>query len=258
MDKLKYEQYIINGENVEYQLRKGGILYIKPIILKNYFEYTAISSMLLLQKNEIDNGKYISSSFIDFLNDIQDSDGNYIKYCIIKMSELCFGYDKIAFVEDNGRLCFALCDDNSTIEKIIRPKEFEEIKKIILYQNNIDYDDREISEDMKKIVNQYYEIKYKDINTPSLEMKKAFVSSKIGKFSKELNELTIREFDLIYKNCIDSENYYADKIIQGSYKYDVKENILHPLFVKKKDIYEEVLSGKSDLAMLDGMENVGI
>ena len=63
---------------------------------------------------------------------------------------------------------------------------------------------------------------------------------------------------MIYDACKDSETYIGQKIIQGSYKYDVKEDIKHPLFVSKKDPYEELFTDTSTLASkgISGAENL--
>ena len=73
------------------------------------------------------------------------------------------------------------------------------------------------------------------------------MSSKMGMPFKELNELTYREFDLIYNASVESEIYIGQKIIQGSYKYEVKEDIRHPLFEQKKDPYAEIFEDTSVL-----------
>ena len=54
--------------------------------------------------------------------------------------------------------------------------------------------------------------------------------------------MTLRTFEGVYDNCLNSEIYLGEKIIQGSYKYDVKEDILHPLYRKKKDPIEEAFA----------------
>lgn len=150
-------------------------------------------------------------------------------------------------------------EDNMTIKWVISSKEFDDIIKIILSYNDINYDDRYINPDVKKLAEEYYSVKYRDINTPTLEKQKAFVSSKIGKSFKELNELPYREFNLIYEACKDSEMYIAQKIIQGSYKYDVKEDVVHPLFEKKKDMYSEIFTDTSTLSNkgISGAEQLG-
>jgi len=57
--------------------------------------------------------------------------------------------------------------------------------------------------------------------------------------------MTYRYFNMIYKAGIDEDIYIGQKIIQGSEKYEVKEDVRHPLFEKDKDVLEEVFSMKT-------------
>ena len=123
-----------------------------------------------------------------------------------------------------------------------------EIIKIILNQNDANYDNRYISPEVKELMMEYNLIKYKNIHNPSLEERKAFVCSKIGKTFKDLNNMTYREFDLIYNANVNSEIYIGEKIIQGSYKYDVKEEIVHPLFKVKEDPYAKIFEDTNKLS----------
>jgi hypothetical protein len=162
-------------------------------------------------------------------------------YWIIK---LCLKEENI-LVRDKEII---ICDDDKTVKYIISSKEFDDISKIIQAQNDPNYDDRYVSPEVKELMQDYYKTKYKDVVSPSLEKKKAFVSSKTGKTFSQLNDIPYREFELIYDACKDSEIYIGQKIIQGSYKYEVKEDIKHPLFEPKKDPYEELFEDTSVLA----------
>lgn len=256
----QYEQELSNSESIVYSIKKGGELNIHPMLLKNYFDYENMVNIFTIDKNEFGNIEFIQISYLEFFVMMAFSENVYSRYiekALLDFSNYCLGYERISFDKEKNKMCLLLCDENDNIEKIVRPKEFDDLIKIFLNQNNPNYDDREVSQDMKEIMKEYYELKYKDINIPTLEQKKAFVSSKNGKTFKELGELTIREFELVYQSCVDSEIYIAEKIIQGSYKYDVKEDILFPLYRKKTDPFEEALNGKSGLSGIDGAEGIG-
>ena len=120
------------------------------------------------------------------------------------------------------------------------PKEFDEISKIILNQNDAHYDGRYISPDVKELMNEYYKVKYSNTRSPSLEEKKAFITSKTGIDINTINEMTYRYFDLVYSSSVNNDLYFAQKMVQCSYKYDVKEDVRHPLFEPPKDPYAEI------------------
>lgn len=261
VDIKQLKREFVNCESVKYTLKKGGDIFIKPMLVKNYFDYEDIFQIFSIDKNEFGFIEFIQMSYLQFLYTMMSQRETglsmLINNSLISFTELCLGYKNINFGIDNNKVSLLLCDDDYNIEKIIKPKEFDDIMKIFLYQNNFLYEEREISSDMKKIMEDYYRIKYQNINIPSFEQKKAFVSSKIHKTFKELNELTIREFELVYQSCVDNELFIAQKIIQASYKYDIGD-VQFPLYEQKKDPYEEILSGKQDLSMLNGIDNIGM
>lgn len=239
--------YFQNSYNVPYRLKKGGDIEIKPILVKDYPLYEWSMSVLNIKKNEINDIEIIQMSYLDFLvNKLFVQDENEL-HKLLNIIRLCLGYESVSFDKDKGKICLLLCNKEGIIEKVINSKEFDDIAKIILFQNDFNYDDRYINPDVETIMQEYSKVKYGDINNPTLEQRKAFVSSKIGKTFSQLNEIPYREFDLIYHSALNGEIYIAQKIIQGSYKYDVKEDIKHPLFEKKKDPYSEVFDDPSVL-----------
>lgn len=158
-----------------------------------------------------------------------------------------------------GDNCIIFCEENGTVKYAINAKEFDDISKIIISYNDINYNEIEVSDEVKELAQTYYKTKYKDVHSPTLEEKKAFVCAHTNKNFNDLNNLAIREFELLYKSCLDSEQYFAEKIIQASYKYDVKENVIHPLFRKKEDPYAEIFTSPSTLSSkgIVGAETIG-
>jgi hypothetical protein len=55
-----------------------------------------------------------------------------------------------------------------------------------------------------------------------------------------------RLFDLIFECNLGVDSYIGDKIIQGSEKFRVDENIVHPLYQPKRDILSEVFSDSQE------------
>ena len=122
---------------------------------------------------------------------------------------------------------------NDTLLCRVTAKEFDKISEIILYYNNRDYDGRYISEDLQKVMEDYYSLNFKNKIIPTLEEKKAFVSFKSGLTLKEINDMSYRYFDIVYNYCINVDLFFSQKILQASEKYKV-DDLVHPLF-KKKD-----------------------
>lgn len=245
--ELLESNYFVNMVEVPYRLSKGGTIYIKPILVKDYLIYEWAKTILTIQKNEINDIKVIQMSYLEFLikrifTSVPDEEDK-IRWLL----KLCLNED-YSIIGDNCIAVFEQKDEEFHAKYVINAKEFDDISKIIQAQNDPNYDDRYVSPEVKELMHDYYRVKYKNVVSPSLEKKKAFVSSKISKTFKEINELPYREFELVYDACKDSEIYIAQKIIQGSYKYKVDEDIKHPLFEPKKDQYEELFEDTSVLA----------
>ena len=236
--------YFVNMSNVPYELKKGGLIYIKPVLLKDYLRYNWAKEILTISKNEINDIEVIQMSYLEFLIKRIFSMDKSLEDKVRWIIKLCLDEDYVA-IGDN---CLIVCDKDGTIKYVISSKEFDDISKIIQAQNDPNYDDRYVSPEVKELMQEYYKAKYKDITTPSLEKRKAFVSSKTGRTFEQLNKLPCREFELIYDACKDSEIYIGQKIIQGSYKYEVKEDVKHPLYEPKKDPYAELFTDTSTLA----------
>lgn len=236
--------YFANMKPVPYKLKKGGTLNIRPILTEDYYTYEWAIQILLIPKNEIGDINIIKMSYLQFIeNEIFLKEGTEdYKNQLWWIIKLCLDED-IYTIKDG---CLIICDESHSIKYIISPKEFDEISKIILHQNNYNYDDRYINPDVKELMEEMYKIKYKNAVSPSLEKRKAFVASKTGKSFEQMNKMPYREFELVYDACKDSEIYIGQKIIQGSYKYQC-DDIKHPLFEPKRDIYEELFEDTSVL-----------
>ena len=240
-------KYFYNGYDVPYQLKDGNILNIKPILVKDYPYYEMAKTILEIQKNEINDIEIIKMSYLEFIFHLIKNTPIYTN-CLITLCELCFGYKKVAISSYNNKKVLCLCDEDEIIKYIITSKDFEDISKIILNQNDANYDNRYINPEVRELMTEYYKVKSKNTKSPTLEEKKAFVTSKTGMSFNQLNEMTYRHFDMIYSANVDSEIYIAQKMVQCAYKYEVKEDVKHPLFEPKKDPYAEIFEDTTILS----------
>lgn len=250
-------RYFCNGFDVPYEIKNGGVLNIKPILVKDYPIYEMSKGILEINKNEMNDINIIKMSYLEFIFNLISVDVKY-NNALINLCRLCLGYDKLAIGTHNNKRCLLLCDQNNTVKYIITAKEFDEIAKIILNQNDANYDNRYVNPEVKELMAEYYKVRHNDIRTPSLEEKKAYVVSKTGININQINDMCYRLFDLIYNSCVNSEIYFAQKMVQCSYKYDVKEDVKHPLFEKKKDPYAEIFEDTTILSNkgITGAENL--
>ena len=240
-------KYFCNGYDVPYNIKNGGILNIKPILVKDYPFYEMSKTLLEINKNEINDINIIKMSYLEFIFNLMDINTSY-NNALIELCKLSFGYDKIAIGIHNKKRCLLLCDEDVKVKYIITSKEFDEVSKIILNQNDANYDNRYVNPEVKELMEEYYKVKHNDFRTPNLEEKKAYVVSRTGMNLNQINDMAYRLFDLIYNSCVNSEIYLAQKMVQCAYKYDVKEDVKHPLFEKKKDPYAEIFEDTTVLS----------
>ena len=76
------------------------------------------------------------------------------------------GWD-VRFRLSDDKVILCLYDDEDLVE--IDDAQFDELRKVILLQNIYKYDDTEMSDDFRRVIEEYYRLKNKDIVLPSLE-----------------------------------------------------------------------------------------
>lgn len=244
-----YERYYFANETpVPFKVKDNNyILHIRPITVQMFPFYHDNVGILLIDKNKISDAKIISMSYLQYLVEIVLQNEVY-QQSLLTILNLSLGeeYKYTVGHNNNGKVYLGVHDqDDNTLCKIT-PKEFDKISEIILYYNDRDYDDAYISEDLRKAMEDYYNIKFKNHYIPTLEEKKAFVSFKSSLTLNEINQMSYRYFDLIYNHCVSNDLFFSQKIIQASEKYKINDDeIVYPLF-KKKDNKFDFLTNADD------------
>ena len=131
---------------VEYKIKDKTLL-IYPITVKDSEIFLSSMSVIDIDKNASDSVEIIQMSYLAFIykilfqNEINISKFvNILKYCL-HVEDPYIGFD------DNSRPYLNINDDFS-----IGPKDFDNIRKIIMYQNLIHYDDEYINPEIKKMM----------------------------------------------------------------------------------------------------------
>lgn len=226
--------YFQNNKPVLYQLKCGSTITIYPIKVEDWNLFYSSLSVFTMEKIDANDLKVLKLSYIDFLKFLIEQNSVYqtMLYTVLNQS---LKEDKIAISQSSGKSVIVILDKDDVIKSVITSKELEEIKKIILKQNIYDYDDRYVSPDIKKEIEEYNKIKYKGVVQPNFEKKKVFVMSKSGISEDSLNKMYYRTFSRMFKLMVDNDIYFANKMLEASPKYDSKESVLHPLFAKEDD-----------------------
>lgn len=233
------DTYFTFDEPVPYELKCGEILYISPISLKNYMLFITSYSILNIDKNSTNDVEIISMSYLKFLVErvfpySKESIQQFVNICI-----LCMGLKEPEIkLTDNKRI--VLYDkDNSNL--LITQKEFDDIKKIILYQNLLNFDDSYINPELKESMEELDRLKNKNLEPPSLERRIAIITSHCGMNKKEQLEMTIRSHSLLFQEVSKEVEYLCSKPIAI---YAGKPNDVNWIFEKKKGKFDDYITSK--------------
>lgn len=239
--------YFSNDEPVPYKLKCGTDISIHPILVKDWNIFSHCLQVLTIRKNEISDIRVIQMKYLDFIFEL--SKENIDMFNMLSMIvKLSIKEDYICDHIIGDRKYLAITDADKNIKYVIDGKEFDEIKSIILHQNIYDYDDRYIDPEVRKLYEIYMRSSSRNQTDPTLERKKVFVMGKTGLSIKDVNSMSYRMFMQMYATNVNIDVYFARKIIQASSKYEVKEDIIYPLFEKEKDKYEDIFTSTATLA----------
>jgi hypothetical protein len=233
------DTYFTFDEPVPYELKCGEILYISPISLKNYMLFITSYGILNIDKNSTNDVEIISMSYLKFLVErvfpySKESIQQFVNICI-----LCMGLKEPEIkLTDNKRV--VLYDkDNSNL--LITQKEFDDIKKIILYQNLLNFDDSYINPELKESMEELDKLKNRNLEPPSLERRIAIITSHCGMNKKEQLEMTIRSHSLLFQEVSKEVEYLCSKPIAV---YAGKSNDINWIFEKKKGKFDDYITSK--------------
>lgn len=225
--KEKYEDKFAMDEPIKY---KKFLIY--PVKMKDYYKFFSSVPILNIDKDSIADAKVISMSYLKFIISLLEEERKgknnrltLMLYTIflmvfkdLKNISIRYGYDpkKKEFI--------------SLGELFIYRGDFEAIRKIILLQNIIDYDDTYIDPLLKHELEEVERIKHGNMKQVSLEKRMVNVSISSGLTLEEVKNLPIRKFN-IYLDMIDRKlSYQIAKQAELSGFVEFKKKIPHYLY----------------------------
>ena len=169
------------------------ILHIYPISVKDSEVFLSSMSVISIDKNANDSVEIIQMSYLDFVYKVLFQDVvnvskflNILKYC------LHINKPFVGYTEQNRPY---LRDNETGLE--IKAKDFENIRRIILYQNLIHYDDEYINPEAKKAMDELDALRNANIELPSIERKMAIITAHCGISKQEQMNMTYRQRGLL-------------------------------------------------------------
>ena len=236
------EAYFAYDEPVPYQCKNGDIVNIIPISVKNSAIFRSSIDVIAFDKNNLNDSKIISMSYLEFIVELMRESSVYVQK-FVNILKLCLGfnYPMISFNETNNK---PLITDKE-INVQITYKDFENIRRIILYQNIPKYDDEYIDPDLKKAMEETDKLRYKNIEPPDFERRCAIITAHCGLSKKDQLEMTMRSHSILFDEVCGEVEFTTTRAIA---LFGGKGNeIEHWIYHKKKDKFDGYIMGKDDL-----------
>lgn len=237
-------------------------LLISPIRLKDIYDVQEILNILQIDKNNLGQIEFISMSKLRFILAVISNEVKFQQelYTLLYKS-LSIPDDDIinVYVNDDTEYLiiggktydYDIIDEDSAIK--ITAEDFDEIVRIILYQNIVDYSDKYVDPDVKKAYEEYQRLKNKNAIKVPIEHKINCVQLKTGMTREAIGNLTIRNFIQLFDILVDESDYAAARTAEfNGVKF--KTPIEHWAYKTRKDKYAEAFCDAD--AFIDKVQSV--
>lgn len=235
--------YFAFDEPVPYKLKCGETLNIKPVKLIDSMIFMSSYGILDIDKNNSSDVEIIQMSYLKYLATRVLTDKT-AQQQIINICLLCLGFE-IPFIrfDEKGRaiLSNVVSNSNGEVKELfhITAKEFDDIKRIILYQNLPNYDDEYIDPDLKRNMEEMDNLKAKGMTIPSIERKMAIVTAHTGIPKEMQKQMTYREHTILFEEVCGEVDYSALKPISC---YAGKSDDVQWIYKKSKSKYDDYIT----------------
>lgn len=224
--------YFYFDKPVPYKLSDTTHVDITPVSVYNSEAFLSSCDILQIDKNALNSVEIIQMSYLDFLLKVMlptDKSGLLLDK-LSNIFRLCLGMKTWKLkVKEKQKLSIVAPDDSFEITG----KQFDDIKRIILYQNVPHYDDTYIDPDLKKMMGEVDRLKSQGISTPNLERRMAIITAHCGINKQTLMQYTMRSLQLLFEECAGEVEFTTLRPIM-LYAGKAKE-LEHWIYKKKKD-----------------------
>ena len=194
--------YFYFDKPVDYSI-KDKLIKIYPVAVEDSEVFLSSMNILMVDKNSSPSVEIIQMSYLEFIYKVLFQDRtnidrfvNILKYCLHINSPY------IGFNENDKPY---LVDKENDI--LIGPKDFDNIKRLILYQNLIHYDDEYINPELKAAMSEVDELKNKGIDSPTIERRIAIITAHCGLSKQEQLKMTYRSHSLLFEEVYGEVEY---------------------------------------------------
>lgn len=242
---LYKEIYFSFDKSVPYKLKCGYELFINPVLLPDSLLFLTSYGILEIDKNSANDAEIISMSYLKFLAKrvlpfSDESKQQFVNICLLCLG---FEYPYISFDDRDRPILFDIEKNTGNIKFQITAKEFDEIKRIVLYQNLLNYDDSYINPELKERMDEVDALRSKGIEVPSLERRMAIITSHCGISKREQLLMTFRSHSILFQEVSAEVEYMCKKPIAI---YAGKADDVRWIFKKEKDKFSDYITSVED------------
>ncbi len=243
--KFYQEAFFPFDKPIPYELSCGTTLNIKPVTLQDSILFVTSYNILNIDKNSAPDPEVISMSYLKFLAKRVLPFDELAKQKLVNICILCLGFSiPYVILDDNDRPLLCNIDkEGQNILFTVTQKEFDDIKKIILYQNILNFDDSYINPELKERMDEMDELRMKNFEVPSLERRIAIITSHCGISKTEQCEMTFRSHSLLFEEVSNEVEYMCTKPVAVS---NGKSDLVQWIFKKKKDKFSDYITSVED------------
>jgi len=231
---------------------KENRLLILPVLIEESFEFLQSIDVLDIDKDTHGTIEIIQMPYLSYLyNLIGESDEYSIGLklnAILTLSIQIVGHEfERVFIKseinEDGK-CFIIFSNNdldkpSPEDIKLNSREFDELRRIIMYQNILNFSDKYIDPDLKKAFNDYWSFKNKNISVPTLEKQIAIIQSVTGMNKTEILCMTYRCFKILFDTCVEQIDYKINKSAEMSGQVEFKKSVEHWVYKTNKSMYAD-------------------
>ena len=224
--------YFALDEPVPYKLKTGQEIFVKPIMVKDSMLFMASVDVLKIDKNSLGSVEAIQASYLKFLQKMIFPSNDIMVQKFLNILDLCLELKGVYLCNDEMERTFIQTESGI----VISAKEFDDITKIILYQNLPDYDDKYINPDIKKSMQEVDRLKNKDYESPDFERQMGIIESHTGILKEQLLKKTWRSFQILFREVCGEIEFYTTR--PAAIAVGAGDKVDHYIFKKRKDKFD--------------------
>lgn len=223
--------YFTFDKPVPYKVDDVGLL-IKPVLLPDAEIFMSSVDILQYDKNSSPDVDIIQMSYLEYMARYIAEIDELTAAKLTNILHLCM--DMTAWhIGENERGKAILVDDTHGVT--ITAKKFDDISRIILYQNILHYDDEYVNPELRKMMNEVDSVKNFGKEFPTLERKMNIITAHTGITKQQQMAMTMREHQGVFEEVTGEVEFLTTRAL-ALYCGDKKAE--HWIYRNKKGKYD--------------------